>query len=116
MSFWFRIVPVAATLTVSVVSGTYYMVRLAHECAGVRFVSCIKDTLFPATSEPQKVPTEPPKEGAKERAQKKRPLGPTAVPQPAPQQEATIEAMLISRLATSTARSGGSPRAISTRG
>ena len=68
MSFWFRIVPVAATLTVSVVSGTYYTVRLAHECAGVGFVSCIKDTLFPVTSAPQKVLTEPPKKLPKSRA------------------------------------------------
>jgi hypothetical protein len=95
MSFWFRIVPVAATLTVSVVSGTYYMVRLAHECAGVGFVACIKDTLFPATSEPQKVLTEPPKKVPKSAPGKTAP-GPTTVPQPAPQQEATIEAMLIS--------------------
>jgi hypothetical protein len=78
MSFWFRIVPVAATLAVSVVSGTYYTVRLAHECAGVGFVSCIKDTLFPVTSAPQKVLTEPPKK----------------VPKSVP--KATIEAMLIS--------------------
>ena len=91
MSFWFRIVPVAATLTVSVVSGTYYTVRLAHECAGVGFVSCIRDTLFPVTSAPQKVLTEPPKKMAKSAPKKSAP-----VPQPAPQQEATIEAMLIS--------------------
>jgi hypothetical protein len=94
MSFWFRIVPVAATLTVSAVSGTYYTVRLARECADVRFVSCIKDTLFSAPSV-LPVSPEPLKKGQKSATGKTAP-GPTVVPQPAPQQEAAIEAMLIS--------------------
>ena len=71
-SFWFRTASLAATLAVSAVSGTYYLVRLAHECAGAEFVSCIQKSLFPATSEPPKLATEPPKKAAQERARESR--------------------------------------------
>jgi hypothetical protein len=96
-SFWFRTASLAATLAVSAVSGTYYLVRLAHECAGVEFVSCIQKSLLPAPSEPPKVVTETPTKAPKNAPAKAGP-GPATAPQSAPQhpqQEAGIEAMLI---------------------
>ena len=95
-SFWFRIIPVTATLAVSAVSGTYYLVRLAHECAGVGFVSCVQKSLSQATAAPPTPPTmyEPAKKPTKSALVKPRP---TAPPQPTPlPQDHAVEAMLIS--------------------
>jgi hypothetical protein len=94
-SFWFRTASLAATLAVSAVSGTYYLVRLAHECAGTEFLPCIQKSLFPAASEPPKIASEAARKAPKS-APVKTPSGPTIVPQPIPRQEAALEAMLIS--------------------
>ena len=98
MSFWFRTASLAATLAVSAVSGTYYLVRLAHECAGSEFVSCIQKSLFPDTSEPPKptttTTTEPPTKPPKSAHEKAVPR-PTVAPQLPPQRDPTVETMLI---------------------
>jgi hypothetical protein len=96
-TFWFRTVSLTATLAVSAVSGTYYLVKLAHECAGAEFVSCIQKSLFPAAPEPPKVAAEPPKKMTKDAPRKANSSpanAPQSTPQP-PQQEARLETMLI---------------------
>ena len=96
-SIWFRTVSLAATLAVSAVSGTYYLVKLAHECAGAGFVSCVQKSLLPPTSEPTKptITTELAKKPPKSAPEKVVP-GATTPSQPTLQQDPAIEAMLIS--------------------
>jgi hypothetical protein len=94
-SLWFRTVSLAATLTVSVVAGTYCLVKLGHECASADFLPCIQKSVFRSPSEPPTVATEPPKKMPRDAPRKTSP-GPTAAPQPTPQQDPAREAMLIS--------------------
>src|SRR3954447_8608939 len=93
-SLWFRAVSFAVPLAGSVLTGTYYLVRLGHECANVDFLSCIQKSVFPSPPEPPKVVTEPAKKMQKNAPRKTSP-GPAAAPQSTPQQEAAAEAMLI---------------------
>ena len=93
-SLWFRIVPLVATLTVSVVSGTFYLVRLAHECKSDGYLVCIQSVVR-SPSEPSKAPTEAPKPKPNSAPTKTGP-GPAAERQASPQQDNQTEAMLIS--------------------